>query len=86
MITKINVDMKLSVKRDDENAFIILHDMRIPMLGNARVPIEDYEQIGYDGLESGEVCLDVIDLEQIPEGWTDEQIIDAYFNSEYGVA
>jgi hypothetical protein len=86
MTTKINVKVELSVLREDEQIFILMQEMLIPILGDARVPLEESEQLGFEGLEKGEVCIDVLDAGQVPEGWTDEQILDAYFNSEYGVA
>jgi hypothetical protein len=40
----------------------------------------------YPKLVDGDEVLITIDADQIPEDWTDEQIVDAYFNSPYGVA
>jgi len=72
------------------------HEFEIDVLVN-RGPNGDVElvlaEIDSDGgeyhypkLAAGDEVIAVIDADQVPEGWTDEQIVDAYFNSPYGVA
>lgn len=83
----LEFELEVEVVRNDEgDAHIVLIKVDSDG-GEYHYPKNVDSEIDTD-LEDGREgwTIDTVDSDQIPEGWTDEQIVDAYFNSEYGVA
>jgi hypothetical protein len=80
--------LEVVVERDEDKVYIVAVGIDTESDGgpfHTPRPL-DFMQSGFDGLNQRGEVLDVLDADSIPEDYDDEQIIDAYFNSPYGVA
>lgn len=82
----LEFDLDVEVVRNDEGgAHIVL--LSVDSDGGEYFYPKSFEWEVDTDLGDGRcgVTLDTVPADQIPEGWSNEQIIDAYFNSPYGV-
>jgi hypothetical protein len=86
---QVTYELDVSVIHEDENVFIVVTDVTGEGDEFMR-PVEwrhNIDTSGFEGIDEG-WCLDVLPWDDtLAEQYdTDEKIINAYFNSPYGVA